>query len=155
MKNKKSICDLEQCQEIGQTCAVFNLRKASRAITQLYEEILRPSGILPTQFTLLVAVRGMGPIAISKLADQLVMDRTTLTRNLKPLERDGLLSVIPGVQDQRSREVKVTQKGINQLGIALPLWRDVQRKIRKALGDSRLDRMLDDLSAVVEAADIH
>ncbi|MCU7866620.1 MAG: MarR family transcriptional regulator, partial [Candidatus Thiodiazotropha sp. (ex Lucinoma borealis)] len=103
----------------------------------------------------LVAVRGMGPIAISKLADQLVMDRTTLTRNLKPLERDGLLSVIPGVQDQRSREVKVTQKGINQLGIALPLWRDAQRKIRKALGDSRLDRMLDDLSAVVEAADIH
>ncbi|MCM8919110.1 MAG: MarR family winged helix-turn-helix transcriptional regulator [Candidatus Thiodiazotropha sp.] len=155
MKNKKSICDLEQCQEIGQTCAVFNLRKASRAITQLYEEMLRPSGILPTQFTLLVAVRGMGPIAISKLADQLVMDRTTLTRNLKPLERDGLLRVIPGMQDQRSREVKVTQKGINQLGIALPLWRDAQRKIRKALGDSRLDRMLDDLSAVVEAADIH
>ncbi|MCU7930275.1 MAG: MarR family winged helix-turn-helix transcriptional regulator [Candidatus Thiodiazotropha sp. (ex Codakia rugifera)] len=155
MSSKKSICGLKQCQEIGQTCAVFNLRKASRAITQLYEEMLRPSGLLPTQFTLLVAVRSMGPVVISKLADQLVMDRTTLTRNLKPLERDGLLRVIPGRHDLRSREIKVTQKGISQLEIALPLWRDAQRKIRKALGDSRLDSLLDDLSAVVEAAAVH
>ncbi|MBL3529594.1 MAG: winged helix-turn-helix transcriptional regulator [gamma proteobacterium endosymbiont of Lamellibrachia anaximandri] len=147
-----TICDLEQCSLIGQTCAVFNLRKASRAVTKFYEEIMKPSGILPTQFTLLVVTRAFGPITISSMAELLVMDRTTLTRNLKPLEREGLLLVVPGKNDKRSREVSLTNKGLEHLEEALPLWQEAQSRIEQALGSLRLDRMLDDLTAVVSAA---
>lgn len=143
--------DLKQCHEIGQTCAVFNLRKASRAVTQLYEETMKPSGILPTQFTLLVATRARGPITISSMAEVLVMDRTTLTRNLKPLIRDGLLMVVAG-KDQRSREVSLTPVGLQKLQQAIPLWKEAQRRIRKSLGGGRLDQLLGDLQAVVNAA---
>jgi DNA-binding MarR family transcriptional regulator len=149
MAKQNSELDLKQCMDIGQTCAVFNLRKASRVATQLYEEIMRPSGVLPTQFTLLVASRAWGPITISNMAEALVMDRTTLTRNLKPLEREGLLAVLPGHDDQRAREVSLTSKGLKQLKRALPLWNEAQHKIKESLGASRLDRLLGDLNAVV------
>ncbi len=151
MAKQNTSCDLKQCREIEQTCAVFNLRTASRVVTQLYEEIMKPSGVLPTQFTLLVATRALGPVAISKMAEVLVIDRTTPTRNLKPLEREGLLSVVPGKEDQRSREVSLTSKGLKRLEQALPLWQEAQRRVKRALGASRLDRMLDDLTAVVDA----
>ena len=72
--------DLNHCDEIGKVCTVFNLRKASRAVTQLYEEIMRPSGTLPTQFTLLAATRAMGPVTISRMAKELVLDRTVNTQ---------------------------------------------------------------------------
>ncbi len=85
---------------------------------------MKPSGVLPTQFTLLVATRALGPVAISKMAEVLVIDRTTLTRNLKPLEREGLLSVVPGKEDQRSREVSLTSKGLKRLEQTLPLWQE-------------------------------
>ncbi len=150
MAKQNTSCDLKQCREIEQTCAVFNLRKASRVVTRLYEEIMKPSGILPTQFTLLVATRALGPVTITKMAELLVMDRTTLTRNLKPLEREGLLSVAPGKDDQRSREVCLTRKGQKKLEQALPLWKEAQRQMQQALGVSRLDRILGDLTAVVD-----
>jgi DNA-binding MarR family transcriptional regulator len=149
MAKQNTTLDLKQCMDIGQTCTVFNLRKASRVVTQLYEEIMKPSGILPTQFTLLVASRAWGPITISSMAEALVMDRTTLTRNLKPLERDGLLSVSPGKVDQRAREVSLTSKGLKQLKQALPLWNEAQRKIKQSLGATRLDNLLGNLDAVV------
>lgn len=111
---------------------------------------MKPSGILPTQFTLLVATRALGPVTITKMAEALVMDRTTLTRNLKPMEREGLLSVAPGMDDHRSREVCLTRKGQKKLEQALPLWKEAQRQMQQALGVSRLDRMLGDLTAVVD-----
>lgn len=85
---------------------------------------MKPSGVLPTQFTLLVATRTLGPIAISQMAEVLVMDQTMPTRNLKPLEREGLLSVVPGKEDQRSREMSLTSKGLKRLEQALPLWQE-------------------------------
>lgn len=154
MNGRHRSCDLEQCREIAQTCTVVNLRKASRAVTQLYEEVMRPCGLLPTQFTLLVAVRRCEPVGISTLAEALVMDRTTLTRNLKPLERDGFLVVSPGKDDQRSREVRLTSKGLDQLEQALPLWKEAQRRIREMLGSGRLERLLGDLAAAVSAAGV-
>lgn len=152
MPENKLNCDIGMCQGIGQTCVMFNLRKASRALTQVYEEVMKPSGILPTQFTLLVVTRGMGPVAISRMAEVLVMDRTTLTRNLKPLERDGLVTVKPSRHDKRTREVNLTKKGVKQLELAVPLWREAQQKINASLGGERLDRMLEDLTAVVSSA---
>lgn len=152
MTKRKMQFDLNHCQEIGQACAVFNLRKASRTVTQLYEDIMKPSSILPTQFTLLAATRAMGPVTISRMAKELVLDRTTLTRNLKPLEREGLLHVLSVKDDQRSREVSLTSKGLKKLEEALPYWQDAQNRTRQALGSNRLDRMLADLKTTVSTA---
>src|SRR3954465_8869802 len=77
-------------------CTCFNLRKASRAVTQLYDEFLRPSGLRATPFSLLMLIRGLGPLRITELAEEAVMDRTTLKRNLELLQREGLVHIASG-----------------------------------------------------------
>lgn len=138
--------------EPAQGCVCFALRKSARAITQLYEEALRPTGLRATQFSLLVATKVIGTATISRLAKELVMDRTTLTRNLKPLENLGLLKIMPGKDDARERQVTLTSTGQATLANALPLWKTVQQHVTKNLGRSRVDRLLRDLSTTVEIA---
>ena len=132
----------------GHVCACFNLRKATRVVTQLYDEALKPAGLRPTQFTVLAATRALGPVSVNQLADWIVTDRTTLTRNLKPLERDGLIAVRPG-DDLRVRQVSLTAKGRKALERAYPMWESVQARLREQLGDARVDQMLVDLKATV------
>ena len=150
MPDTDALCDLQQCREIGLRCAVLNLRKASRVMTRLYEDIMKPSGLLPTQFSLLVAVRARGPVGITRLAEALSMDRTTLTRNLRPLAREGLLTIERASGDRRARQVSLSDAGLARLEVALPLWREAQRRTAELLGEARLDRLLGDLRAVVE-----
>ena len=151
MDKKNTTVDIKQCQEFGKTCVVYNLRRASRAVTQLYEEHLKPSGLLPTQFTLLAAVRVMGPVQMSRIAKELVLDRTTLTRNLRPLEREGLLEIAYSKSDQRLREISITNKGMKKLNQAIPCWQEAQNLTKKILSTTRIDRMLGDLRATVNA----
>ena len=151
MTKRKSKTDTNCRQEFGRTCVVYNLRRASRAVTQLYEEHLKPSGLLPTQFTLLAAVRVMGPVKMSVIAEELVLDRTTLTRNIRPLEREGLVSIISAKSDQRMREISITSKGLKKLEQAIPCWQEAQDLTKKMLSVSRIDRMLGDLRAIVGA----
>jgi DNA-binding MarR family transcriptional regulator len=105
-------------------------------ITQHFDEILKPSGLLITQFTILVAVAMAKSGTINELADILVMDRTTLTRNLKPLEQEGWLRIEPG-QDQRTRVISLTNDGKVALDNAFPLWKQAQATIEDALGKDR------------------
>lgn len=130
---------------ISTTCTCSNLRKAARAITQLYDEVLQPSGLLVNQFTLLVAIALAGSATITRLAQALVMDRTTLTRNLKPLVRQGLIEIEPG-QDQRVRIIKLTDEGRTALIKALPLWEQAQSRVVKGLGQERWHTLLNNLS---------
>lgn len=132
-------------------CTCFNLRKAARAVTQMYDEFLRPSGVRATQFSLLMLIRGLGPIRLTELAEKAVMDRTTLKRNLELLQREGLVRVAPG-DDARVREVSLTAAAEKRLGVALPLWRRAQAHITQELGEARSDRLLRDLSAAVKTA---
>ena len=83
-------------QRNRRTCACYKVRKAARAVTKLYEEVLRPVGLRATQFSLLMATRVLGPVTVVKLAQVMVMDRTTLTRNLQILEKRGLITIKPG-----------------------------------------------------------
>jgi DNA-binding MarR family transcriptional regulator len=129
-------------------CTCFNLRKAARAVTQMYDEFLRPSGLRTTQFSLLMLIRGMGPIRITELAEEAVMDRTTLKRNLDLLEREGLVRVETG-GDARVRDVSVTRAAEARLAKALPLWQRAQAHVTKQLGQGRADRLLTDLSAAI------
>jgi len=131
-------------------CACFHLRRATRAVTQLYDEALRPAGIRATQLALLTVLRDRSPVNIVELSEILGVDRTTLTRNLGPLERDGLLVIETGA-DRRTREVSITGDGGARLAIALPLWREAQDTLCQRLGD-RFSEVLDTLDRVADAA---
>ena len=137
--------------EVASFCACANLRKASRAVTQLYDESLQPSGLRATQYTLLVALSLTGSISITDLAQKLVMDRTTLTRNLTLLEHQGLVTIAPGT-DQRTRLVTLTNQGLEAVAKSLPLWEQAQTRIVSGLGRDRWNTLLADLSDVVSLA---
>lgn len=141
-----------QYLEPAQGCMCFHIRKSARAITQLYEDALRPTDLRATQFTLLVASRVMGTATINDLAKGLVMDRTTLTRNLRPLQKQGFIRILPGKDDHREREVTLTLVGQEILSEALPLWETVQGTLIDALGQGRVTRLLKDLSVTVDLA---
>src|SRR3954452_10965762 len=102
--------DGSKLREIARACACANLRKASRAVTQLFDTAIAPSGLKATQFTLLVTSRLSGEETINRLAERMSMDRTTLSRNLRPMVREGLLEVNPG-EDGRTRLVSISPEG--------------------------------------------
>jgi DNA-binding MarR family transcriptional regulator len=137
--------DLSQLNQVGMLCTCFNLRKASRVVTQFFDQMLEPSGLLVTQFTILVAIALSGSGSINELAQGLAMDRTTLTRNLKPLERQGLVQIESG-QDRRTRIVRLTDAGQTALTTALPLWQQAQACIVEQLGQTRWSVLLSHLN---------
>ncbi|MGJ0514674.1 MAG: MarR family winged helix-turn-helix transcriptional regulator [Methylomicrobium sp.] len=132
-------------------CVGFNLRKATRAVTQLYDEMLRPAGIRVTQYSLLVVLKIIGPVLVTDLAEKIVMDRTTLTRNLEVMEKQGLVKVTPG-EDRRTRWVTITESGSAVLLEAYPLWQQAQAKIRESMGGERLQVLMGDLSALIDVS---
>lgn len=134
-----------------QDCTCLNLRKATRAVTQLYDEFLRPANLRATQFSLLGVVAKLGTTSITELADFAVMDRTTLKRNLELLEREGLIKIRPG-SDARVREVSLTPAAYTRLQAALPHWEQAQAHVTSYLGPARTHRLLSDLSAAIAAA---
>jgi len=118
-------------------CTCGSLRKASRRISQLYDTALAPVGIKSTQFSILAEVdRGSlgGPVAMCELATAMVMDRSTLGHNLKPLERDELLTVRSSDSDRRRRYVELTKEGKSTLQRARRLWRHAEGRFEKIFG---------------------
>lgn len=139
-------------QAQAQACVCYNTRKAARAITRLYDDLLRPSGVRATQLTLLMVVEALGEPSITELAEQLVMDRTTLARDLRPMEAAGWVAVAPGT-DRRTRIVRLTPAGGAALRAALPLWRAAQAAlVDRGVGESEWARMRGDLSRLVTLA---
>jgi DNA-binding MarR family transcriptional regulator len=117
-------------------------------VTQLYDEVLRPTGLRITQFSILGATMAMEPITVTRLAEATVTDRTTLTRNLKLLEKQGLIRVAQG-NDRREREVALTSRGRQALVRTLPLWEKAQAHVVEGLGEERWKDLREELSAVV------
>lgn len=137
--------------EIGEVCACYNLRRAARLVTQLFDDAMRPSGIRVTQFTLLSAICGLEAAAVGRLAHATGMDRTTLTRNLQLLEKQGLVRLHPGA-DQRERRVSLTDRGHDVLARALPHWRRAQVTLAKRLGRAPLEQLLAALKHTVRVS---
>ena len=151
MNNGSKQLEIEKCAEIAASCACLNIRKAARAITQLYDAATRPTtGLRATQISILVATRMLGPVTVKHLAKAIVTDRTTLTRNLKLLEKQGFVQIQPG-NDRRVREISLTDQGHEVLVRAYPLWKQVQSRMVSSLGQERFGRLLLDLSDVVAA----
>ena len=132
-----------------ETCACHRIRMAARAVTRRYDEALRPCGLRATQVSLLAAVALEGAISIAALARTVGMDRSTLTRNLAPLEAEGLLA-IGGEGFRRSRTLAITAKGRAKLARALPLWQKAQRALKGEMG-RRWDAVQRSLTHVIEA----
>src|SRR4051812_19028040 len=103
----------EQCQEMGQTCACHNLRRAARAVTQVFDSHFDEIGLKATQFTVLavVAHAGENPPTVTALADSLVLEQSSLSRTLAVLDRLGYVKLAPGVEDRRERIVTLTRAG--------------------------------------------
>jgi DNA-binding MarR family transcriptional regulator len=148
MANNRKTLDPERCMQIGRSCACYNLRRAARATTRLYDDFLKPSGLRTTQYSVLMAAKLRGPVTLTKLAEITITDRTTLTRNLTVLEKKGLVASEPG-EDRRERLVTLTEQGEEALVAAIPLWEAAQAHIEQGLGGERVGSLLKDLSAIV------
>ncbi len=137
--------------EAPANCTCFNLRKAARAVTQTYDKAMKPSGLRATQFSLLTMVSKLGPVGIKDLAKALVIERTTLGRNLKVLSDRGLLEIGEG-DDRRYRPITITARGQEALDLALPLWKQAQIRMANGLGHDRWAGFLSDLNEAVRVA---
>ncbi|UZD69375.1 MarR family winged helix-turn-helix transcriptional regulator [Brucella sp. JSBI001] len=130
-------------------CLCLHTQRAARALARRFDEALRPLGLKSGQFSLLISLNRPEPPTLGSVARLLAMDRTTLTANLKPLERDGLLQVRPDEKDRRARRLVLTDKGRELLVLAVPVWDETHRDIEAAIGGVDADRLRGDLNRIV------
>ncbi len=123
-------------------------------VTRTYDDVLRPAGLRSTQLAILITLSLTHSASVSALADQLVMDRTTLTRNLRPLQERGLVEVVAG-EDRRTREVKLTIQGQEAVAKAIPLWDKAQGYAVEALGKRGWGGLHDSLSQLLSLPGRH
>ena len=135
-------------RDIIENCACNKVRTAARSITGAYDEALRPTGLRATQLAVLAAVEADGSVSITALAQLLGMDRSTLSRNLGPLEKAGLVRL--GTEGwRRSRTLEITKKGRSQFEKAVPLWEAAQQSLRGKLGERDWAAVRDSLDRLV------
>jgi DNA-binding MarR family transcriptional regulator len=124
----------------GAPCACSRLRRATRAVTQLYDDALAPAGLRVTQLSLLRTLQRHGSLRIGELAAWNLLDRTALSRNLDPLIERRFVAVAPG-RDARTREVSLTRQGNAAIAAAAPHWERAQRDVAQRIGRERLDQL--------------
>ena len=124
-------------REVIENCACYRIRTAARVVTRAYDEALRPVGLRATQLSVLLAVAAEDAMSITALAKFMGMDRSTLTRNLRPLEKEGLITL--GDEGwRRSRTLEITKAGRSRLREALPLWNSATG-VKKKIGRSNVE----------------
>lgn len=140
----------DELTQVAAQCACGNFRKATRAVTQFFDERLEPTGLRSTQFLILVAVGAMQSTSIARLARELVMDPSTLARNLRPLESQGLVEK-EAREGRRSVNVSLTAAGRRVLIEGLPLWQDAQIRFVRHFGGDSWDSMRAQLAQAIVA----
>jgi DNA-binding MarR family transcriptional regulator len=136
---------------MARSCACFNFRKVSRSVTQLFDQTLAPTGLRSTQLVILITGELLGPSSIARLARELVMDRSTLTRNLRPLLNHGLLELTKS-QHAKQKSVAVTAAGREALINATPYWERAQGRLVSRLGREHWHQLMGELAGIVEAS---
>lgn len=145
--SKRDAPPYEFTLHVRDNCLCLHAQRAARALARLFDEVLRPLDLTNGQFSLLMSLNRLEPPVIGSVASLLAMDRTTLTANLKPLERRGLVSVAIDPKDRRSRRLTLTAAGRDLLAAATPLWKATHAGIERRLGR----RNADDLRASLRA----
>ena len=153
MKTKGEEFNMKKAGE-SSNCACFNLRKVSRVVTQIFDDVFRKEGIdlKGTQYSLLVNVFAHGPIPITRLSEVLVMDRTSLARNLKPLIEKEYLQITSD-NDKRRKNVEITTKGKKILAKSYPHWKEAQKKIVNEFGEENWGMMYNSINSFVPKFD--
>ena len=136
-------------REALDACACFNFRKAARSITRFFDEALEPSGLRSTQLAILLAAGTADSPSITSLAQQLVMDSSTLVRNIRPMAEEELVKItqVPG---SRRKIVLLTKKGQKKIALAVPLWETAQRAVTDHFSDAEWSRLRQHLAEAVE-----
>ena len=130
-------------------CMCLAVRQAARHVTASYDQFLAPAGLRTTQFSVLAKLKRQGPITINALAADMVMDRTTLGRNILPLERDGLIRIEPLPSDRRSKALHLTKAGEKRFEAARTGWVKAQARFESEFGAKRTAELRELLRAVV------
>lgn len=141
------LIDQMSCTQMARACVAFNLRRTARKVTKAFDDALRPSGLKITQFSLLTAAFIQENQNVGRLAELMGMDRTTLSRNLKLLEKRGLVKLEPG-QDRREVRVSLTIAGLAAMEKAAPLWHEMQERLVQGLGELRWEAMQAELRMI-------
>lgn len=141
--------DRSASTETHLACNCFAIRSAARQTTQFYDRHLAPIGLRTTQFSVLSTLDKLGPLAIGELATRMAMDRTTMGRALRPLEREGLVTIAPG-RDGRTRALVLTEPGRARLAEARALWREAQREFETRYGPAEAASLRGQLARVRE-----
>ncbi len=140
-KNKQE--DDQAANTARYPCVCSAIRKAGRVVTRQYDAHLKSSGLKVTQYSMLANVSRNPGITVSGLAELLFMDQTTVTRDLRVLEKMGYVRLEPGVKDRRIKRIQVTDAGMVKMNEARPLWEEAQREIEHSLGKSGIEGVLD------------
>ena len=130
-------------------CNCFAVRAAARRVTQFSDQFLAATALRTTQFSILSRLKAKGALTIKALAEELVMDRTTLGHNILPLQRDGLIRIEPAVSDRRARELHLTKAGAKRLQAARKRWSAAQAQFESVFGAERAADLRALLRAVV------
>jgi DNA-binding MarR family transcriptional regulator len=139
---------IEITHHVRDNCMCLHVQRAARALARRFDDALRPIGLTSGQFSLLMSLNRPEAPAIGSVATLLAMDRTTLTANLKPLVRRGLVEVTVDKKDKRSRRLSLTPAGRTLLAAAFPVWKRTQEEIERLLGGSDPDQFRDNLRAL-------
>ncbi len=141
---------LRVTHEVRDRCLCLHIQRAARSVARRFDEALRPLGLTNGQFSLLMSLNQPRPPRIRDVAPLLAMDRTTLTANLKPLERRGLIEVVADEKDRRNRRLNLTGAGRNALAAALPVWRRTHNEIDNQLTKAGPNRLRADLARLTQ-----
>jgi DNA-binding MarR family transcriptional regulator len=139
---------LEFTHRVRDNCLCLHVQRAARALARRFDQALRPLGLTQGQFSLLTSLNRPQAPTIGSVSNLLAMDRTTLTANLKPLERRGLIKIAVDKEDKRNRRLSLTRKGQALLGSAAPIWIDTHAETERLLGDMRPDALRAGLRAL-------
>lgn len=139
---------LTTTHEVRDRCLCLHVQRAARVLARLFDDALRPFGLTNGQFSLLMSLNRPAPPRISDLAPFLAMDRTTLTANLKPLERRGLIEITVDEKDKRNRRISLTDEGRNLLISAVPVWRSTHDEVDDLLPQSGSDQLREVLASL-------
>ncbi|UJL46658.1 winged helix-turn-helix transcriptional regulator [Virgibacillus sp. NKC19-16] len=145
MNNKQNEMD-----HIIQFCACANLRKAARIVTQRYEKQMQSTGLKVTQFYMLVNITHHKVISISKLGEIMLLDQTTVTRNVNVLQKSGYVYITKDKNDSRTKSISITDAGIDKLEEATPIWLEIQENIESRIGKEKYANLLEALTDLQE-----
>ncbi|SMQ86619.1 DNA-binding transcriptional regulator, MarR family [Bacillus sp. OV166] len=150
MNNKHNEMDY-----IIQFCASANLRKAARIVTQAYEKQMQPTGLKVTQYFMLVNIARHKEISISKLGEIMLLDQTTITRNINILKKSGYVNITKDKNDSRTKSISITDVGLVKLDEATPIWLQIQEKVENCMGKEKYNDLLKTLINLQESIELY